>query len=85
MPAAPEPDANAKVVKRGPLPESEQLVGILAARIARGDWPADTPLPAEKRLAQEYEVARNTVRKAIGQLVEQGLLYVIPRRGTYVA
>lgn len=83
MPAAPDPDG--KIDRRAPLSESQQLAGILSARIARGDWEPGRAIPSEERLAQDYELARNTVRKAIRQLVDQGLLFVVSHRGIYVA
>ncbi|MGW9028883.1 GntR family transcriptional regulator [Streptomyces sp. NPDC055722] len=69
----------------GPVPESRQLAGILRARIARGDWKANRPIPGEQRLADEFGIARVTVRKSIALLVAEGVLFVVPQRGTYVA
>ncbi|WP_415654059.1 GntR family transcriptional regulator, partial [Saccharomonospora xinjiangensis] len=33
----------------------------------------------------EYGLARTTVRRAIKLLVEEGVVFVVPQRGTYVA
>ena len=41
-------------------------------------------LPGERRLAKEYGVSYMTLRKAVENLVEQGLLYRIPKKGTFV-
>lgn len=41
-------------------------------------------LPGERVLAQQYGVSYMTLRKAIENLVTQGVLYKIPARGTYV-
>ena len=68
----------------GPVPPYKQLAGILAARIERGDWAPNRAIPAETRLAQEYGIARSTVRRSIALLVEQDLLFVVPQRGTFV-
>jgi len=61
-----------------------QLAGILAARLERGDWEPGRRMASETRLQQEYGLARNTVRRAIGILAERGLVVVVPQRGTYV-
>jgi DNA-binding GntR family transcriptional regulator len=61
-----------------------QLARVLAARIERGDWNTG-PLPSVKALQQEYETGRDTVLRAIEQLRKQGLVFTIPKRGTYVA
>src|SRR5690349_24727116 len=43
-----------------------------------------TPAPSERDLAEQFGVARMTVRHAIDALVAQGLLERIPGRGTFV-
>ncbi|MGD8583709.1 MAG: GntR family transcriptional regulator, partial [Gammaproteobacteria bacterium] len=42
-------------------------------------------LPGERTLAKEYEVSYMTIRKAVDNLVTEGLLYKIPMKGTFVA
>ncbi|QKY70343.1 GntR family transcriptional regulator [Lentibacillus sp. CBA3610] len=49
------------------------------AKLAHGD-----AIPSETRLAQTYGVSRVTVREAIKQLVEEGVLYRIQGSGTYI-
>lgn len=44
-----------------------------------------TPAPSERDLAQQFGVARMTVRHAIDALVSQGLVERIAGRGTFVA
>ncbi|MGW5361241.1 winged helix-turn-helix domain-containing protein [Actinopolymorpha pittospori] len=67
-----------------PTPPYRQLAALLAARIRAGEWEPDTPIPSEPQLVGDYGVARNTVRKAIALLVEEGLVFVVPHRGTFV-
>lgn len=38
-----------------------------------------------KQLQQEYGVGRDTVLRAIDILREEGLVFTVPRRGTYVS
>jgi DNA-binding GntR family transcriptional regulator len=77
-----DPDAN--VDHDAPEAPYRQLVGILAARVDRGDWTPNRAIPSEAHLVGEYGVARSTVRRAIAVLVERGVLFVVPHRGTYV-
>jgi GntR family transcriptional regulator len=60
----------------------QQLIrdGIAAGTLAQGE-----AIPAERDLAVEYDVSRITVRKAIGGLVEEGLLTRRRGAGTFVA
>lgn len=48
------------------------------------DAPAGTPVPSEATLASEFKVVRNTVRRALGQLEDEGLIETIPGRGRVV-
>lgn len=67
-----------------PRPLYEQLADIFRRRIASGLWPVHHKLLAEPELARAFKVARGTVRVAIGQLVNEGLLVQIQGKGTFV-
>ena len=41
-------------------------------------------LPSEKQLYLEYNVSRRTIRHSITKLVEDGFLYTVPGKGTFV-
>jgi len=45
----------------------------------------DTKIDGERKFAEELGISYMTVRKAVDHLVDDGLLYRIPRQGTYVA
>lgn len=66
-------------------PVYRQVARILAARIERGEYKRDRPIPSESQLTQEFGVARQTARKAIAVLREQGLVVTVVGRGSYVA
>ncbi|MFS4103723.1 GntR family transcriptional regulator [Streptomyces sp. PD-S100-1] len=78
-------DPDAEIDHEGPVTPYRQLAGILAARIARGDWRPGRAIASETALVQQYGLARSTVRRAIAVLVEDGLVFTVPQRGTYVA
>lgn len=46
--------------------------------------PPNTRIPTESELVETYEVARSTAQRAIAALREEGLVYTVPARGTYV-
>ncbi|MFF3867819.1 GntR family transcriptional regulator [Micromonospora sp. NPDC001898] len=79
-----EPEPDARIDHGAPLPPYRQLAGILLARIRRGDWQPNRAIPSEAQLVGEYGIARATVRRAIAVLVDQGALFVVPQRGTFV-
>ncbi|WP_432050337.1 GntR family transcriptional regulator [Verrucosispora sp. NA02020] len=66
------------------VPRHLQLAAELRARIAAGEYAPGSLLPSETRLAQEYEVGRGTVRRAVGLLRAEGLVDVASGRGTRV-
>lgn len=78
-----EPDA--EIDHEGPVTPYRQLAGILRARIERGDWAPGRPIPSESGLVQQYGLARSTVRRTLAVLAEEGLVYTVPQRGTYVS
>lgn len=57
-----------------------QLARKLAQDVRDGRYQADQALPSERMLSEQLEVSRVTARKAIDQLVDQGL--VVRRRGS---
>ncbi|NLN29291.1 MAG: GntR family transcriptional regulator [Firmicutes bacterium] len=42
-------------------------------------------IPSEPELASRYQVSRGTVKQALDELVHEGVLYRVPKRGTFVA
>lgn len=62
-----------------------QIADDLIDRIRGGDLRPRRPIPSEAALVREYKVARETARKAIAFLREQGWVYTVPQRGSYVS
>lgn len=52
---------------------------IRSGRLAPG-----SQLPTEQELGERYDVSRNTVRLALAQLANEGMISTSPRRGTFV-
>lgn len=61
-----------------------QVVHHIAEQIRTGRLPAGARLPAERDLAEQYGVAVNTVRRAIRELRDRGLVITVPIKGTFV-
>jgi DNA-binding GntR family transcriptional regulator len=57
----------------------------IAARIASGELAPGARLRAERELADYYEVAYGTIRRAMAVLRDRGLIETIHGRGTFVA
>ena len=68
-----------------PEPLSEQLSAAIAERIRRGSLAPGARLPTVRALAEDLELAANTVAKAYRALEEAGLVQGRGRQGTFVA
>ena len=67
-----------------PEPAYQQLAGILGRRIKAGEWRTG-PLPSVKALRQDYGVGRDTVLHALRLLRDDGLIFTVSKRGSYVS
>jgi GntR family transcriptional regulator len=61
-----------------------QIVEQLRDRIGSGAYPPETLLPSEAALTKEFGVSRVTVRQALAELENRGLIYRQQGRGTFV-
>jgi GntR family transcriptional regulator len=71
--------------RTGPTPIYLQIKDWMRQQITSGAWPKSFKLRPEVDLADELEVSRGTMRKAIAELSEEGLLTRSHGRGTFVA
>jgi DNA-binding FadR family transcriptional regulator len=63
---------------------ASNIAGSLRERIAAGEWSATGRLPPERDLAAEYGVARNTVRRAVEAIANNGTIARQVGRGTFL-
>ncbi len=70
--------------KNSPIPMYYQLAEELRKKIQDNIWPPGHCIDSERVLSQEYNLSRMTVRQAIGELVQAGLLTREKGRGTFV-
>ena len=77
--------ASPMVNRMSAVPPWQQLADILRAQIVSGERAPGERIPSVVALGQEYELATNTVRKAITQLRREGLLVSRVGWGTFVA
>lgn len=70
--------------KNSVVPLYIQLYRILKESIRRGEYKEGDRFPSETTLMKQYQTTRGTVRKAISELVMDGLVYQVQGKGTYV-
>lgn len=71
--------------KNSPIPIYHQLEEYIKELIEKGELRPGDALPPEREYAEKYQISRMTVRQAFTQLVNQGYLYRLQGKGTYVA
>ncbi|MFI6296908.1 GntR family transcriptional regulator [Nonomuraea sp. NPDC050790] len=68
-----------------PTPKYLQIARIIRDQIRAGELEPLDAIPSESRLVQIHGVARETARDAIKVLREEGWIYTIQARGSYVS
>lgn len=66
------------------IPHYERIRLDLQANLIEQGWHPDQPIATEQVLAERYKVSIGTIRKAIECLVQDGLLYKVQGKGTFV-
>ena len=62
-----------------------QVAAVLRERIRSGELPPGSRVPSISYLMEEFGIARNTARRAIHELADQGLVEIRQGWGTFVA
>ena len=72
-----------KIAVGGPV--YREIARSITRRLEQGAWKPGEAIPSETRLKEEFGVAIGTIRKAVDELVAQGILLRQQGRGTFVA
>ncbi|MFG2637016.1 GntR family transcriptional regulator [Streptomyces sp. NPDC048362] len=67
-----------------PLYRWQEIAQDVERQIIEGRLPVGSRLPGERLLCEEYGAALGTVRRAMRELREKGLIGAVPAKGTYV-
>jgi len=67
------------------IPIYLRLQKIILDKIEEGIWKPDEMIPTEAQIADTYQVSVGTVKKSILNLINEGYLYRVQGKGTFVA
>lgn len=70
---------------RDSRPLYEQVAERLRELMFKGALPQDAQLPSVRSLATELSINPNTIQRAYAQLEQEGYVYSVSGRGTFVA
>jgi GntR family transcriptional regulator len=73
------------LVSKEPVMPTDRVVSDVRTKIMSGQLVPGDHLPPVPQMAQEYGVSRTTILKALALLRDEGLVYTVPRWGTFVA
>ncbi|GGO77128.1 GntR family transcriptional regulator [Nonomuraea cavernae] len=76
-------DQAPRTPRKAPL--YQHIAREVSDQIKAGEFRPRRPIPGEAAMVQRYAVARETVRRALALLREQGWIYTVPQRGSYVS
>jgi GntR family transcriptional regulator len=71
--------------RNSPKPLYAQLEEILREAIYNQEWAPNHAIPSEIELSKMYDISRMTTRSVLTQLVNEGLLYRVQGKGTFVS
>lgn len=71
--------------KNNPLPVYLQLKNLILKRIEDGEYEPESLIPSEREISESLKISRMTVRQALNQLVDEGVLYREKGKGTFVS
>lgn len=77
---------NAKQIDKSvPIPLYFQLKTLILEEIKSGNYQVGSIIPTEIEFSEIFQISRTTVRQAITELVQEGWLYRVKSKGTFVS
>ncbi|MFC3884688.1 GntR family transcriptional regulator [Bacillus songklensis] len=67
------------------IPLYKQIQKYIADNIQQKRWAVNSKIPSENELAEQFNVSRITIKKALDDLVEERIIYRIQGKGSFVA
>lgn len=67
------------------IPMYKQIINILNEKIEKGELKPGDKLPSEAELMEQFQVSRITIRSAMSELEESGLVIRSRGKGTFIA
>jgi GntR family transcriptional regulator of arabinose operon len=69
---------------KGPEPIYRCLQESIIAKVNKGEFQPDDALPSENHLAKEYGISRGSVRTALKELQNKGIIYSVVGKGSFI-
>ncbi|PYI56175.1 GntR family transcriptional regulator [Paenibacillus flagellatus] len=66
------------------IPKYQQVFLELKRSILNNDFAPDEPFPSQESLTEQFDTSAITIRRALEELVDEGLIYRVRGKGTFV-
>lgn len=76
---------NQPIARTGNKPLYNQIRDHLLEKIADGTYPSHSQIPSEHELGELFQVSRITVRQALTQLQQEGFIFKVHGKGSFVS
>ena len=77
-------DGTQKIDRNVPIPLYYQLKEIILGEIKNGSYKTGDLIPTENDISEMYKLSRTTVRQTISELAQEGWVYRVKSKGTFV-
>jgi GntR family transcriptional regulator, arabinose operon transcriptional repressor len=67
------------------IPMYQQIREYILDRIREQQWQPNDQIPSENELAEKFNVSRITIRGALSKLIEEGMIYRIQGKGSFIS
>lgn len=84
MPQSSRSAETAELLDKSAVSRYIQLASLFRRRIGSGEWPLHSRIPTVEQLARDCGVAAMTIRQALDQVAEEGLIERTRGKGTFV-
>ena len=62
-----------------------QLYNFIKSEIQKGNLKANDKLPSKRKLSKALDISQNTIESSYGQLITEGYIVSLPKKGYYVS
>lgn len=73
------------MLNEGPIPYYQKIKEHLRSQIESGDLGEHQQIPSERELCQQFGLSRTTIRQALNDAEQEGLIYKVHGKGTFVS
>ena len=76
---------NYHIEKESPIPYYYQIQLCLKKALIHGEWKPGEFMPSEREISERFNVSRVTVRQALDNLLQEGIIKKVKAKSCHIA